>query len=168
MIDDIRRLRGVVPIRRLVSAPPDSHCGEMTIDVRASVLPEADQEEVARLVARYDLLAIPVTDIDGVMLGVITVDDVIDVITAEATEDMYHLAGLSEEDRVFTTASLAIRKRLPWMILNLGAVFTRDEPNVICNAHIDATEGPLPVGAHTWQCWVDEKWVEHTLTVTLQ
>ena len=124
VIDDIRRLRGVVPIRRLVSAPPDSHCGELTIDVPASVLPEADQEEVARLVARYDLLAIPVTDIDGVMLGVITVDDVIDVITAEATEDMYHLAGLSEEDRVFTTASLAIRKRLPWMILNLGAVFT--------------------------------------------
>jgi magnesium transporter len=57
------------------------------------------------------------------MLGIITVDDVIDVITEEATEDMYHLAGLSEEDRVFTPASLAIRKRLPWMVLNLGAVF---------------------------------------------
>ena len=123
VIDDMRRLRGVVPIRRLVSAPPDSPCGELAIDVPPCVQPEADQEEVARLVARYDLLAIPVTDIDGVMLGVITVDDVIDVITAEATEDMYHLAGLSEEDRVFTSAGLAIRKRLPWMILNLGAVF---------------------------------------------
>jgi magnesium transporter len=123
VIDDLRRLRGVVPIRRLVSAPPSSPCGELAIDVPASVQPEADQEEVARLVARYDLLAIPVTDIDGVMLGVITVDDVIDVITTEATEDMYHLAGLSEEDRVFTTAGLAIRKRLPWMILNLAAVF---------------------------------------------
>jgi magnesium transporter len=95
----------------------------MMIDVPMSVLPEADQEEVARLVARYDLLAIPVTDVDGTMLGVITVDDVIDVITEEATEDMYHLAGLSEEDRVFSPASLAIRKRLPWMLLNLGAVF---------------------------------------------
>lgn len=123
VIDDMNRLRGVVPIRRLVSAPPDSPCGELTIDVPASVQPEADQEVVARLVARYDLLAIPVTDVDGVMLGVITVDDVIDVITAEATEDMYHLAGLSEEDRVFTSAGLAIRKRLPWMVLNLGAVF---------------------------------------------
>lgn len=123
VIDEMRRLRGVVPIRLLVSAPPDSPCGELTIDVPASVQPEADQEEVARLVARYDLLAIPVTDVDGVMLGVITVDDVIDVITAEATEDMYHLAGLSEEDRVFTSAGLAIRKRLPWMVLNLGAVF---------------------------------------------
>ena len=54
---------------------------------------------------------------------VITVDDVIDVITEEATEDMYHLAGLSEEDRVFTSARLSIRKRLPWMVLNLPAVF---------------------------------------------
>jgi len=123
VIDDMRRLRGVVPIRRLVSAPPDSPCGELTIEVPPSVQPEADQEEVARLVARYDLLAIPVTDVDGVMLGVITVDDVIDVITEEATEDMYHLAGLSEEDRVFTSARLSIRKRLPWMVLNLGAVF---------------------------------------------
>jgi magnesium transporter len=123
VVDELRRLRGFVPIRRLVSAPPDSHCGEMMIDVPMSVLPEADQEEVARLVARYDLLAIPVTDVDGTMLGVITVDDVIDVITEEATEDMYHLAGLSEEDRVFSPASLAIRKRLPWMLLNLGAVF---------------------------------------------
>jgi len=124
VIDEVRRLRGVVPIRSLVSAPPDSVCGDLTIEVPAAVQPEADQEEVARIVARYDLLAVPVTDVDGTMLGIITVDDVIDVITEEATEDIYHLAGLSEQDRVFTTAGLAIRKRLPWMILNLGAVFT--------------------------------------------
>jgi magnesium transporter len=123
VIDEVRRLRGVVPIRRLVSAPPDSLCGDLSIEVPISVQPEADQEEVARAVARYDLLAVPVTDVDGTMLGVITVDDVIDVITEEATEDIYNLAGLSEEDRVFTTAGLAIRKRLPWMIVNLGAVF---------------------------------------------
>ncbi len=123
VIDELGRLRGFVPIRRLVSAPPDSRCGDMMLDVPMSVLPESDQEEVARLVARYDLLAVPVADIDGTMLGVITVDDVIDVITEEATEDMYRLAGLSEEDRVFTSARLAIRKRMPWMLLNLGAVF---------------------------------------------
>ena len=62
----------------------------------------ADQEEAARLVARYNLLAIPVVDDLGRMLGVITVDDVIDVITEEATEDMYHMAGLTEADRVFS------------------------------------------------------------------
>ncbi len=123
VLDEVRRLRGVVPIRRLVAAPPDSRCGDLTVEVPASVHPEADQEEVAQLVARYDLLAIPVTDVDGTMLGVITVDDVIDVITEEATEDMYHLAGLSEEDRVFSPAPLAIRKRLPWMVVNLGTAF---------------------------------------------
>ena len=88
-----------------------------------STPPEAHQEEVAKLVARYDLLAIPVTDVDRTLLGVITVDDVIDVITAEATEDMYHLAGLSEEDRVFSKATHSVRKRLPWMFANLATVF---------------------------------------------
>jgi magnesium transporter len=123
VVDTEQRLLGFVPIRRLVAAPPDSRCSEMLVEVPMTVHPEADQEEVAQLVARYDLLALPVTDVDGTMLGVITVDDVIDVITEEATEDMYHLAGLSDEDRVFTSPGLAIRKRLPWMMLNLGAVF---------------------------------------------
>jgi magnesium transporter len=57
------------------------------------------------------------------MLGVITVDDVIDVITEEATEDMYHLAGLHEEDRVFVSAGQSVRKRLPWMLTNLATAF---------------------------------------------
>jgi magnesium transporter len=57
------------------------------------------------------------------MLGVITVDDVIDVITEEATEDIYHLAGLSETDRIFSPAHLSVRKRMPWMLLNLGTCF---------------------------------------------
>jgi magnesium transporter len=124
VVDELRVLLGVVPIRRLVAAPPETSCRDLMIREAISTPAEADQEEVARLVARYDLLAIPVTDVDGRMLGIITVDDVIDVITEEATEDMYHLAGLSEKDRVFTSARVSIRKRLPWMILNLGTAFT--------------------------------------------
>jgi magnesium transporter len=122
VVDELRRLLGVVPIRRLVAAPPATRISEMMIrePVRTSL--EADQEEVAQLVARYDLLAIPVCDVDGTMMGVITVDDVIDVINEEATEDIYRLAGLSEEERVFTSATLSIRKRLPWMLLNLIAI----------------------------------------------
>jgi magnesium transporter len=123
VVDEERRLKGVVPIRRLVASPPDRPCSEMMIREPVRIDPEADQEEVARLVARYDLLAIPVTDADGAMLGVITVDDVIDVITEEATEDMYHLAGLSEDDRVFSPARLSVRKRLPWMLVNLVTAF---------------------------------------------
>ena len=123
VVDDQRTLQGVVPIRRLVSSPPDRPVGELMIRDPASVQAEADQEEVADVVRRYDLLAIPVVDVDRRMLGVITVDDVIDVITEEATEDMYHLAGLSEEDRVFSPALTSIRKRLPWMLVNLGTCF---------------------------------------------
>jgi len=124
VVDELRRLVGVVPIRRLVAAQPDTPVQDLAIREMLSTPPDADQEEVAQLVARYDLLAIPVTDVDGTMLGVITVDDVIDVITEEATQDIYNLAGLSEEDRVFTTAQVSIRKRLPWMFLNLCTAFS--------------------------------------------
>jgi magnesium transporter len=124
VVDELQRLTGVVPIRRLVMAQPDTPVRELAIREMLSTPPDADQEEVAQLVARYDLLAIPVTDVDGTMLGVITVDDVIDVITEEATQDIYNLAGLSEEDRVFTSARVSIRKRLPWMLLNLCTAFS--------------------------------------------
>lgn len=123
VVDDLRCLLGVVPIRRLVSAPPHRPVGEIMIREPVSVRAEADQEEVAGLVRRYDLLGIPVVDIDRRMLGVITVDDVIEVITEEATEDMYRLAGLSGEDRVFSPAYTSVQKRLPWMLLNLGTCF---------------------------------------------
>ena len=124
VVDELQRLTGVVPIRRLVMAQSDTPVRDLAIREMLSTPPDADQEEVAQLVARYDLLAIPVTDVDGTMLGVITVDDVIDVITEEATQDIYNLAGLSEEDRVFTSARVSIRKRLPWMLLNLCTAFT--------------------------------------------
>jgi magnesium transporter len=123
VVDDQRCLLGVVPIRRLVAAPPHRPVGEIMIREPVSVRAEADQEEVAALVRRYDLLAIPVVDVDGRMLGVITVDDVIEVITEEATEDMYRLAGLSGEDRVFSPAHTSVRKRLPWMLINLATCF---------------------------------------------
>ena len=123
VVDDQRCLRGVVPIRRLVASPPDRRVAEIMIASPVCVRAEADQEEVADIVRRYDLLAVPVVDIDNRMLGVITVDDVIDVITEEATEDIYNLAGLSEEDRVFSPAPTSIRKRMPWMLVNLLTCF---------------------------------------------
>jgi magnesium transporter len=123
VVDDAGHLRGVIPLRRLVSSPPDRSVAELMITNPVSVGADVDQEQAAQLVARYDLLAIPVTDAEGRMLGVITVDDVIDVIHEEATEDMYLLAGLSEEDRVFSPALLSVRRRLPWMLANLGTCF---------------------------------------------
>jgi magnesium transporter len=124
VVDEKSRLRGVVPIRRLVAASPDRPCSELMVVDPITVRADADQEEVAQQVARYNLLAIPVVDDEERIIGVITVDDIIEVINEEATEDIYHLAGLSEEDRVFSPAHHAVRKRLPWMLLNLGATFT--------------------------------------------
>lgn len=120
VVDDEKLLQGVVPIRRLVTSAPDRPCRELMIREPASVRVDTDQEEVARIVARYNLLAVPVVDGDGHMVGLITVDDVIDVIQEEATEDIYNLAGLDEEERVFSPVGLSVRKRLPWMVVNLA------------------------------------------------
>jgi magnesium transporter len=74
-------------------------------------------------VASYNLLAIPVVDEENKLVGVITVDDVIDVIKDEATEDVYRLAGVASDDRVLTPPSESLRKRLPWLVINLGTAF---------------------------------------------
>jgi magnesium transporter len=119
VVDGIGKLTGVVPIRNLVIAPPNRALNEMMITdpVKANVF--MDQEEAARLVARYELLALPIVDEGGRLEGIITVDDVIDIINQESTEDMYKMVGLAEEDRVFTPVSRSVRMRLPWTIVNL-------------------------------------------------
>jgi magnesium transporter len=108
-----------VPIRNLVIAPPARTLSEMMIadPVKANVF--MDQEEAARLVSKYELLALPIVDEGGRLEGIITVDDVIDIINQESTEDMYKMVGLTEEDRVFTPVSRSVRMRLPWTMLNL-------------------------------------------------
>jgi len=119
VVDQAGELVGVVPIRNLVIAPPNRKLSDMMIadPVKANVF--TDQEEAARLVSRYELLALPIIDEAGRLEGIITVDDVIDIINQESTEDMYKMAGLAEEDRVFTPISRSVKKRLPWTILNL-------------------------------------------------
>jgi magnesium transporter len=123
VIDVRRHLVGVVSLRRLLLVPPATPLKRiMTTDV-ISVRADMDQEEVARLVASYNLLAIPVVDEENKLVGVITVDDVIDVIKDEATEDVYRLAGVTGDDRVFTRPIESLRKRLPWLVVNLGTAF---------------------------------------------
>jgi magnesium transporter len=94
----------------------------MTTDL-ISARVDMDQEEVARLVASYNLLAIPVVDPENKLAGVVTVDDVIDVIKDEATEDVYRLAGVSKEDGVLTPPGESLRRRLPWLLVNLVTAF---------------------------------------------
>ena len=123
VIDARRHLVGVVSLRRLLLVSPETPLKRiMTADL-SSARVDMDQEEVARLVAAYNLLAIPVVDEENKLVGIITVDDVIDVIKDEATEDIYRLAGVSGDERVFTPASESLRKRLPWLGVNLATAF---------------------------------------------
>jgi magnesium transporter len=118
--DKDEHLVGVLSLRGLLTVPPETPLKNiMTRDVM-SVTVDMDQEEVARQVARYNLLAIPVVEKDGTLVGIITVDDVVDVIREEATEDMLKMAGAMEEETVSKSSSLGAAKlRLPWLFTNL-------------------------------------------------
>ena len=123
VVDARRHLVGVTSLRRLLLVSPETPLKRiMTPDV-FSVRVDTDQEEAARLVASYNLLAIPVVDEENKIAGVITVDDVIDVLKDEATEDLYRLSGLSGDERIETPAFEALKKRLPWLGINLGTAF---------------------------------------------
>ena len=119
VVDERRHLVGVLSLRRLLLVSPETPLKRiMTTDLMSARV-ETDQEEVAQLVASYNLLAIPVVDDENKLVGIITVDDVIDVIKDEATEDIYRMAGVSSDEHVFTPAREALRKRLPWLGVNL-------------------------------------------------
>src|SRR6187455_3207563 len=123
VVDERRHLVGVVSLRRLLLVPPDTPLKRIMTTEIYSARVDTDQEEVARQVASYNLLAIPVVDSENKLVGIITVDDVIDVIKDEATEDVYRLAGVSSDDRVFTSPIESLRKRLPWLQVNLVTAF---------------------------------------------
>ena len=119
VVDERRHLVGVISLRRLLLVSPETPLNRiMTTDLMSARV-ETDQEEVAQLVASYNLLAIPVVDDENKLVGIITVDDVIDVIKDEATEDIYRMAGVSSDEHVSTPAREAFRKRLPWLGVNL-------------------------------------------------
>src|ERR671912_674108 len=123
VVDARNHLVGVTSLRRLLLVSPETPLKRiMTPDI-ISVRVDTDQEEVARQVAAYNLLAIPVTDEENKLVGIITVDDVIDVIKDEATEDIYRLAGVAGDERAFTPAGESLRKRLPWLGVNLVTAF---------------------------------------------
>jgi magnesium transporter len=120
VVDEDVRLSGVVSLRQLVIAPPGTKVTEIMDPDVIHVQAEADQEEAARLMSRYDLLALPVVDQEHHLLGVITHDDLVEVLEEEATEDIYRLGGVLEEQPPDVPIPSALRTRLPWLVLNLG------------------------------------------------
>jgi magnesium transporter len=125
VVDSERRLIGIVSLRSLLVADPNAAVETFMDPSVIHVTTETDQEDVARLMVRYDLAALPVVDDRSVLWGVITYDDLMDVLEDEATEDIYRLANVADADlAVDSPVGLAVRRRLPWLYLNtLTALF---------------------------------------------
>ena len=119
VVDERRHLVGVLSLRRLLLVSPETPLKRIMTSDLSTARVDMDQEEAAQLVASYNLLAIPVVDEENKLVGIITVDDVIDVIKDEATEDIYRMAGVSSDESVLTSPQEALRKRLPWLGVNL-------------------------------------------------
>lgn len=119
--DAARRLTGILSLRALVIAQPDQTIGEIMVREVVYVQTDTDQEEVARLIQRYDFLAVPVVDTEHRLVGIITVDDVIDILEQETTEDIYALGGLQAgNDSYFQTNLLTVaRRRVVWLFVLL-------------------------------------------------
>jgi magnesium transporter len=119
VVDGQRRLVGVLPFKSLVVSRPERRIGEFMADADISVKADLDQEEVARLMARYNLPSVAVVDDGGRLLGRVTFDDVIDVVEAETTEDLLKFGGVSPDEELGGGWTEAVRSRLPWLYLNL-------------------------------------------------
>jgi magnesium transporter len=121
VVDSRNHLLGVVSLRQLLLNPPSTPLGKIMISDVIKVTTDTDQEEVARIVATYNLLAVPVVDGENKLVGIITVDDIIDVMREEATEDIYALAGVDADDRALGPPINSVRHRLPWLLLSVAA-----------------------------------------------
>ncbi len=119
VIDKHHHFIGTVTLRALITADKNKKIESITNTNAISVRTTMDQEEVAKIVEKYDLLSIPVTDNKNRLVGIINVDDIIDVIREETTEDIYKLAGTSEEEMDETGVFNIIKYRAPWLLLSL-------------------------------------------------
>lgn len=151
--DNARRLTGILSLRTLVIGQPDQTIGELMTREVVSVQTDADQEEVARLIQRYDFLAVPVVDTEQRLVGIITVDDVIDILEEETTKDIYTLGGVqSGGDNYFQTNLLTVaRKRVVWLsvLLLTNTVTTaviRSQEDIIQQVAVLAAFIPLLIG----------------------
>jgi magnesium transporter len=136
VVDERNHLLGVVSMRQLLLSTPSTPLKKiMSTDV-IRVRTSADQEEVARLVANYNLIALPVVDDENKLVGIVTVDDIIDVMREEASEDILALAGVEAEDRALGGAVNSVRRRLPWLLMSLGT-------SLLAAAVVNAFRGSL-------------------------
>ena len=117
VIDDRNHLIGVVSLRQLVTNPPNKTLADIMNETPISVTTDIEQGEVAKLVSRYNIIAIPVVDKENKLLGIITIDDVVDVIREEATEDFFRMAGAGKDREILLKSTFGAAKlRFPWLL----------------------------------------------------
>lgn len=121
--DDRGHLLGIVSLWQLVTAPADRPLRELMSTEVVTVRADTAEEEVARVFARYDLLMMPVVDEEARLVGAIAVDDVLDVVEEQATQDLYRLANLNVQEGIATAPLRSVRLRLPWLLVNLATAF---------------------------------------------
>lgn len=122
-IDSDGHLVGVMSLRSLILADVGARLKDIMVQSVVRTQVDSSPEEVAQLVSKYDLLSIPVVDTQNRLVGVVTVDDVLDVIQEQAEEDLLHLAGVDISERVTTPARESWRTRFPWLAVNLVTAF---------------------------------------------
>ncbi|MDQ6960401.1 MAG: magnesium transporter, partial [Mariprofundaceae bacterium] len=120
VVDDDDRLTGVIPLHKLLFCNPDDPASRLLSLDFPQVHAGQDQEDVAHIFEKYDVLALPVVNDDGVLVGRITADDILDVVQEEATEDMYRLAALSDQDDLAEPVGITAWRRGIWLTVNLG------------------------------------------------
>jgi len=119
VVDELRNLLGVVSVADLLQADPEAPVSSVMEKASIRVPPDMDREEVARIVDRYHLKGVPVTDDRGALLGVVTLDDVMDVLEEEVSEDMYHLAGTAPHNPFVESVWRRVWLRLPWLTVTM-------------------------------------------------
>jgi magnesium transporter len=118
--DDFRRLKQVVSLRQLLFSIPEVLIRDIASDHVMKVQTDTAQEEVAQIMKRYDLLALPVVDREDRLVGIVTIDDMVDVLEEEATEDIQKLAGVSGDEEALSAPHVTLQKRLPWLLGNIA------------------------------------------------
>ncbi|MFP4330593.1 MAG: magnesium transporter [Spirochaetaceae bacterium] len=123
VVDALKRLQGVCSLRDLLFVDDAERIADVMVDQVISVSEDTDQEEVAKLLSTYDLIALPVVDSYGRLLGIVTFDDVFDVIQEEQTEDIYKMSSMEGSVEPYTQSSVwrLVKKRVPWLIILLIA-----------------------------------------------
>ncbi|MBT4338168.1 MAG: magnesium transporter, partial [Bacteroidetes bacterium] len=119
VVDDDEKLKGIIPLKNLVLFPPRTKIIDFFEDDVKYVTVDTEAEEVAQIMQRYDLVVLPVIDHDGILVGRITIDDVVDFITEEAEEDYQLASGISEDVDPTDKVWILSRARLPWLLLGL-------------------------------------------------